>query len=401
MTDTPCSNPWNVNPSQSPVPLPPATIHSLPAGRDTPREIRRKAAVLENVLLLRETLDAMPNMVAILDGSRQILVANRKLLHTLGASPGEVAGKRLGEALRCVRAKEGEDGCGTGAHCPMCGAAHAIAEGIKTNAHSIRECRILAQTTGEVVSLDLRVTTNPFVADGEAFILLAIEDICHEKRVAVLQRTFFHDVLNTAGCIQGYASYLSADSTADAEVSQRLSILACQLIEQIRSQRDLLWAESGELKTLPVPLKPNQILEELRQQYLKHLVAEKRGIVIDHAWAGSLTTDRHLLFRVLGNMIKNALEATPAGGTITLSCNDSIDTVVFTVCNPEIMSQEVQLQVFQRSFSTKSEAGRGIGTYSMRLFGERYLKGRVSFSSRSPDGTIFQLTLPKSSLPAD
>lgn len=59
------------------------------------------------------------------------------------------------------------------------------------------------------------------------------------------------------------------------------------------------------------------------------------------------------------------------------------------------MPEQVRLQVFQRSFSTKGEPGRGIGTYSIKLFGETYLGGRVSFSSQEPEGTTFTLVVPK------
>ncbi|MCP4426270.1 MAG: ATP-binding protein, partial [Chloroflexi bacterium] len=52
------------------------------------------------------------------------------------------------------------------------------------------------------------------------------------------------------------------------------------------------------------------------------------------------------------------------------------------------MPRDVQLQVFQRSFSTKG-SGRGLGTYSMKLLSERYLDGRVSFQSSLAEGTIF------------
>jgi sensor histidine kinase regulating citrate/malate metabolism len=51
------------------------------------------------------------------------------------------------------------------------------------------------------------------------------------------------------------------------------------------------------------------------------------------------------------------------------------------------------LQIFQRSFSTKG-AGRGLGTYSIKLLGERYLHGTVSFASSAEQGTIFQISLP-------
>jgi sensor histidine kinase regulating citrate/malate metabolism len=44
--------------------------------------------------------------------------------------------------------------------------------------------------------------------------------------------------------------------------------------------------------------------------------------------------------------------------------------------------------LFRRSFSTKGR-GRGIGTYSMKLLGEKYLKGRVWFTSSPNAGTTF------------
>jgi sensor histidine kinase regulating citrate/malate metabolism len=49
----------------------------------------------------------------------------------------------------------------------------------------------------------------------------------------------------------------------------------------------------------------------------------------------------------------------------------------------------------QRSFSTTGGGGRGIGTYSVKLFGERYLKGRVAFVSREQEGTTFSFAVPK------
>jgi signal transduction histidine kinase len=58
------------------------------------------------------------------------------------------------------------------------------------------------------------------------------------------------------------------------------------------------------------------------------------------------------------------------------------------------MPKEVRLQVFQRSFSTKG-ADRGLGTYSVKLLTEKYLKGKVSFSSQQGEGTTFFVLLPE------
>jgi signal transduction histidine kinase len=93
-------------------------------------------------------------------------------------------------------------------------------------------------------------------------------------------------------------------------------------------------------------------------------------------------------------MTINALEASLIGGMVTISAHAEDSKVVFEVHNAGEMAADIQLQLFNRSFSTKSSAGRGIGTYSMKLFGERYLNGKVSFRSNSEEGTVFSFSLP-------
>ena len=247
----------------------------------------------------------------------------------------------------------------------------------------------------------MRVTATLFTIEEERFIMAAVEDISHEKRVAVLQRTFFHDVLNTAGCIQGYANYLTEDAVTDPEACRRVLGLSDQLIEEIEAQRDLIYAEAGDLKIQYTSVTASQVLEELRCQYLKHPVAAGREITLGSTCNAPLSTDHRLMLRVLGNMLKNALEATSPAGIVTLDCREDAAAVTFSVSNAEVMPPDVQLQIFQRSFSTKSEAGRGIGTYSMKLLGERYLGGEVDFVSRSPEGTTFRLTLPTTPRPVE
>jgi sensor histidine kinase regulating citrate/malate metabolism len=92
-------------------------------------------------------------------------------------------------------------------------------------------------------------------------------------------------------------------------------------------------------------------------------------------------------------MIRNALEAIPEGETATLGCLDEGNEVVFRVHNPGTIPLDVQSQVFKWSFSTKGK-GRGLGTYGMRLLSERYLGGRVSFTSAQKQGTTFEARYP-------
>jgi sensor histidine kinase regulating citrate/malate metabolism len=137
------------------------------------------------------------------------------------------------------------------------------------------------------------------------------------------------------------------------------------------------------------------LLDDLRRQYIRSSIAADRTLALGPVWNGVLWTDRRLLFRILGNMLKNGLEAISPGQAVTIGCSERGDDVAFWIHNPGVMPDQVQLQMFQRSFSTKGQPGRGIGTYSMKLLGERYLGGRVEFVSRDPDGTTFTLSLPK------
>lgn len=92
-------------------------------------------------------------------------------------------------------------------------------------------------------------------------------------------------------------------------------------------------------------------------------------------------------------MVKNAVEASQAGQPVTVGCRQHDGRVEFWVHNHGVIPPQVQLQIFRRSFTTK-DPGRGLGTYSMKLLTERYLKGAVSFTSSPADGTTFVASCP-------
>jgi signal transduction histidine kinase len=96
---------------------------------------------------------------------------------------------------------------------------------------------------------------------------------------------------------------------------------------------------------------------------------------------------------VLGNMVKNALEAIPKGEKVTLNCGAVDRGVELRVHNPGCIPPDVQSQIFKWSFSTKGK-NRGLGTYGMRLLSERYLGGKVAFTSTPESGTTFTATFP-------
>jgi K+-sensing histidine kinase KdpD len=369
-----------------------------PGGRANPASIAQVREKLLLETLLPTLLDAMPVYAMVLNEERQILAVNKRLLNAFGiGGPEALVGKRPGEALTCSFSTEGPDGCGTGHHCTTCGAVLAILESQQQNARAGKECR-LALDDGAGSCLDLEVMATPIQLAGMRLIVFAMRDISAEKRRSVLETVFFHDVLNTAGGIRGLASALAEGSECapgrESEYKQWMVDLSARLVDEITHQQKLLAAERGEFKPEWGIVPVADLVREVRNLYASHEIADGRELVLGPVADISIMSDGAILRRILGNLVKNALEATPAGGTVVISAIEE-DGVTFAVNNPGVMPEEVQLQLFQRSFSTKESKGRGIGTYSIRLFGERYLKGKVEFRSREPEGTTFRFTVPR------
>ncbi|MFZ5774921.1 MAG: ATP-binding protein [Thermodesulfobacteriota bacterium] len=337
-------------------------------------------------------LDTVPSLVLVLDRTRRITFANQALLSFLGAtSNAPVLGKRLGEALDCQHARE--SGCGKAEACSTCGAARAMVAMAHHDMASSEECRISQHDSKH--PLDFRVHTAPFPGQDQEHFLLYLTDISHEKRRRALERTFFHDVLNLTSGLVGMSRLLH-ERQLDAEKQRRfkeaLHRQAIRLAAEVEAQRDLAAAENHELTLAPQPCSTRAILEELAAIY-SNVAQPPCTVALDpNAQDVTLKTDQRLLYRILGNMTKNAVEASPSS-EVRLGCETDQDAVLFWVHNQGFIPRDIQLQIFQRSFSTKGE-GRGLGTYCIKLLGERYLRGTVSFESCPETGTVFRFRCP-------
>jgi signal transduction histidine kinase len=364
-----------------------------PADRASAQEIERQAHLFKSERLLGFLPDAVPCILLVVNTQRQLVFVNDRFFDLLPAEQRgiNVLGRRPGEALGCVHAEEAEGGCGTTDFCSTCGAVHAILASQNGTA-DVQECRI-TRANGE--ALDFRVWTTPVTMDGEAFTIFAALDIRDEKRREALEHIFLHDINNVAYGLSWYADFFrNAGPEKIKEYADAIRRLSRELIEEIEAQRILIKAESGELTLSPEPVSSRQLLQDAVALYSGHPASHDRRLRVDGQCPDAqMVSDRVLLSRVLCNMVRNALEACRAGETTTVGCTTTGGTIELWVHNPGCMPREVQLQVFQRSFSTKGR-GRGLGTYSIKLLTERYLKGIASFTSTPEQGTTFRVRCP-------
>ncbi len=365
-----------------------------PPEKSTQSELITQIKLVNDFLGSPDIINLIPEGILILNQNRQIVFAN-KAAHNLMNAGGErdsIYGLRPGELLDCQHSSESPGGCGTGRFCSACGAVKAIITGLKGE-QSIEECRLIQKKSGSAI--DLRIWVYPLLINHLIYDLFYIKDISHEKRRSVLERIFFHDILNTATGIYGFTEILgTAGEKVLKECQYHLHQLSQQLIDEIKSQRDLMKAENHELTVNFKPVEALNFIKRLATLYAQNEVArEKRIVIANDSQEVTFSTDSLLLARVLGNMLKNALEASQAGEIVTIRCDVVENTVRFQVHNPAFIKPETQLQIFLRSFSTKG-TNRGLGTYSMRLLSERYLKGKVWFTSSQEDGTRFYAAYP-------
>jgi signal transduction histidine kinase len=352
------------------------------------KALKQQSDIIADQALLVGVLNGVSTAVVILNPERQIVFGNKAMLDFLSKNDlNDITGKRVGDVFGCVHARESDSGCGTTLFCRMCGAVHAILSSQKGNT-DVQECRItLEEKRG---ALDLRIMAAPLVVNGEEFSIISVQDIADEKRKEALERIFFHDLMNTASGLQGFSRLLSsASEEALSSYSSTITNLADRLVDEIEAQRQISQAENERLKIQSGSSNTIDVLNKVREGYLEHEVARERHIEVDDGAIGlDFFTDETLLIRVLGNMIKNALEAIKPGEAVSLSCRQVGDNIRFSVWNPGEIPTEVRLQIFQRSFSTKA-LGRGLGTYSIKLLSENYLKGKVGFTTSAADGTLF------------
>ena len=340
-------------------------------------------------------LNAVPHTILVLNKNRQAVYANRAILSISDTeSFSDIYGKRPGEIFDCLYSDKNPSGCGTSVFCRNCKGIHSVLKCLDGE-HNSMECTILRKDNKP--SFDLRVTSSPFEANGSSYVIFTATDISHEKRRRLLERSFFHDIANSLTGVRGYGDLMDRPgSELNRKWLNNLRLCTEEAINEINSHKSLLAAEDGDLHLEKKVHKTEEIilmLKKMLEGYSVFKNCESPVIIDPESVMISFKTDATLLSRVLINLVKNAVEASEFS-PVRIGCFMENDKkLVFYVKNRAFMTEEIQNQIFKRSFSTKGN-GRGIGTYSVKLLTEKYLGGKVYFTSDEKEGTTFFVELP-------
>lgn len=366
-----------------------------PAGRTDRRKLRNQISDISSSPIMNSLLTTMGGLFVVLNEERQLVAINHAFLAAIGIDNAEeVLGLRLGESLHCIHAQQPPHGCGTTPFCVTCGAAIAMMTAIKEDKIEERICALTSAHHGETRDCSLLVRAQPLTVDGNRWILVFAQDITQQQLWANLERVFFHDISNMLSSLHGFAQLLVLDMPKN-EHAARVHAAAERLCQEIALQRGLCQQKNAMQLMQQRETSVAEIREGVAVVVHGHAAAQHKRII--EVWPEgevAIKTDPLLVSRVLGNMMINALEASAAGETVRLTTQVTPTEILWEVWSACPIPEEVQKRVFQKHFSTKGVLGRGLGTYSMKLFGEQYLHGKIDFVSSPEEGTTFSFHLP-------
>lgn len=217
----------------------------------------------------------------------------------------------------------------------------------------------------------------------------------HEERVSAIgdaARMIAHDLRNPLQAILNNIYLIESKirgSAQGSELAEKLDSIKLEIRYMDKVVSDLYYYGSS-LKEVKVKVRVQQIVNDTLSS-----LNIPQSIKVNVSCEGELIVDAEptILKRVLSNIVLNAVQAMPEGGTLTVKGMREGDEVVLSVTDTgKGIPEELKDRIFEPLFTTKAK-GIGLGlAVSKRLI--ESLGGRIEFYSKVGEGTTFTIRLP-------
>jgi len=200
-----------------------------------------------------------------------------------------------------------------------------------------------------------------------------------------------HDLRNPLTSIAGATYYLKRrlNQTIDGKIREMIELIEKNISYSNKIINDLL-DYSRETKLDITETSPKALVEDaLASVEIPNNISVVK--VVDNR--SRIRVDFEKVKRVLVNLIRNAVDAMPKGGTLTIKCRRKGEKVEFAVSDTGVgMSEEVLKKIWTPLFTTKAK-GMGFGLSICKRFVEAH-GGTISVESALGKGSTFTVTLP-------
>lgn len=208
-----------------------------------------------------------------------------------------------------------------------------------------------------------------------------------------------HDFNNLLGAILGRVQLLKR-SIEDPDIDRDLDVIERAAVDGRETVRRIMEftrkRQDDEFSQVDLAEVIRDAAEITRTRWKTE--AERRNITIrtrlDLADVPTVLGKDSELREVFTNLILNAIDAMPQGGTLTLTCATQDGQVVATVGDTGVgMTDEIRRHLFDPFFTTKGMSGTGLGLSVVYGIVHRH-EGDVAIDTALGEGTRFRLTFP-------
>ena len=223
-------------------------------------------------------------------------------------------------------------------------------------------------------------------AERMAAIGLVVAGLAHDVKNYMLGLTLGQDILEPE-VKQKFSDPGKGAWEAMKDSQKRITDLVQDMLAYSKP-RDPEWAFAD----------PNQIAASAMRVLERR--AGERGVLLEvkrHPKLGPCWLDARAIERCLVNLASNGLDATPAGGTVTMRVGLAEETGNLELSVSDTgagIPPDARGQVFDLFFSTKSSKGTGLGLAVTKKIVEEH-GGVITFTTEVDEGTRFLLSIPR------
>jgi signal transduction histidine kinase len=211
--------------------------------------------------------------------------------------------------------------------------------------------------------------------------------------VGAMANSIIHDLKNPI-CIVRCCSDLIARDSTDPRVRELTSMTEKAVDGMLSMTQELLDYARGSTSLSLETVSIWRLLDELNQQSLRLLPGHNIQFAKNIRYDGNVVVDLPRFIRVLCNLIKNAREAMPNGGILTISSDRVGDQVVLRVSDTGVgIPPEILAKVFEPFVTHGKSHGTGLGMAIAKSVIDAH-SGKISISSVHGNGTTVDIRLP-------
>jgi two-component system NtrC family sensor kinase len=272
-----------------------------------------------------------------------------------------------------------------------------VARGLEAMLARIRNFNAELRSRIDEATADL-AAKNRALAELNDLLVAARRDLTAKERLAALGQlsgTIAHELGNPLNAMSGRVQLLARDPACPVEVRRELGALDGEVKRMTAIIRRFL-DSARALTPAPEPTDVAALVDEALSLSLSAEARERIAVVREvEGDLGQVVTDPGLVRHVLTNLISNAVDAMPGGGTLTVGARRSGAQLALSVGDTGGgIGAEDRRHIFEPFYSTKPPGrGTGLGLAICREISGA-LKGRIEVDSVPGRGSTFAFVLP-------